>query len=153
MTRNFDTMHIPFNKDRRPAGSKACLFTRNIAKIGAKLLSDLTSTLTPRSTHVSQTTCAYAPQAPGAAYCLSLSGLQQQMSRQVHGCLLYHQVRDTDARLILDVCVVPHQLCRSTVGTGPHDESCMQKHVKTFLSLFLSCLRYSGDSVSLTPSK
>ncbi len=132
MTRNFDTMHIPFNKDRRPAGSKACLFTRNIAKIGAKLLSDLTSTLTPCTTHVSQTTCAYAPPALGAAYCLSLSGLQQQMSRQIHGCLLYHQVRDTDARLILDVYVVLHQLCRSTVGTWPHDESCMQKHVKSF---------------------
>ncbi len=47
MTRNFDTMHIPVNKDRLPAGSIACLITRNIAKIGAKLLSDLTSTLIP----------------------------------------------------------------------------------------------------------
>ena len=131
MTRNFDAMHIPFNKDRLPAGSKAFLFTRNIAKSGAKLLSDLTPPLTPCRTHwhpyVSQTTCAYARQAQGAAYRLSQSGLQQQMPLYIHRCFLCHQVRDTDAQLILDVVVVPHQLRRSTVGTGPYDESCMQK--------------------------
>lgn len=144
MTRNFDAMYIPFNKDRLPAGSKAFLFTRNIAKSGAKLLSDLTSPLTPCRTHwhlyVSQTTCAYARQAQGAAYRLSQSGLQQQMPLLIHRYFLCNQVRDTDAQLILDVVVVPHQLRRSTVGTGPYDESCMQKPVKFFF-FFFSCQR------------
>ncbi len=135
MTRNFDTVHIPFNKDRLPAGSKACLFTRNIAQIGAKLLSDLTSTLTPCSTHWhytcrKQLTYMLHRHLGQRIAFLSLSGLQQQISRQIHGCLLYHQVRDTDARLILDVGVVPHQLWRSTVGTGPYDESCIHSFIR-----------------------